>query len=57
MAFRVDADKAKPGLKGNLILKAFLERKVQGKDKKVPAKVRRWQVGSLPALSFEVLDR
>ena len=51
----IDADKVKPGLKGNLILNAFVERKVQPKDKKLPPKTVRVSVGTLPAVPFEVI--
>ena len=52
VAFRTDA-KVKPGLRGNLILKAFMERTTPAEgDKK--AEKRRWSVGLLPAIPFKV---
>ena len=53
----VDAGKAKPGLKGNLIFNVFAEIKRKPKDAKGPVKTRRWPMGALPAVSFEVVAR
>ncbi len=49
----VDGEKAKPGLKGNLIVDAFLELAPRSEDGKArPA--RRIPIGALPAVPFEV---
>ena len=49
---RADAEKVAPGLKGNLILDAFIERTVgpAGGQRK-----RRIPVGTLPAVPFEIV--
>jgi hypothetical protein len=52
----VDAEKAAPGLKGNLIVDAFLERPVYGADGKPRGNTRRIAVGTLPAVPFEVAE-
>jgi hypothetical protein len=53
VVLRADPAKAKPGLKGNLILDAFVERTVQNAQKQ---QVRRKQpLGTLPAAPFEVV--
>lgn len=55
VVFRVDPAKAKPGLKGNLILDAFVERPVP--NAKQPQARRRQPLGTLPAAAFEVVER
>jgi hypothetical protein len=45
IAFKVDPAKAKPGLKGNLIVEAFGKRAAR----------KRWSMGYLPAIPFEVV--
>jgi hypothetical protein len=51
--FKVDTAKAKPGLKGNLIVEAFVERTPPPVNGKQPEK-RRYSIGFLPAIPFEV---
>jgi hypothetical protein len=48
-----DAQKAKPGLKGNLIANAFSKRTVTTQDGKT--RNTRWLVGMLPAIPFEIV--
>ncbi len=52
VTLRADA-KVKPGLKGNLILEAYVERQVN------PQRAQRWKqpLGTLPALPFEVVGK
>jgi len=52
---RANAEKVKPGLKGNLIVSIFLERVVGGRDGKQKGKKRRIPLGALPAISFETV--
>jgi hypothetical protein len=54
ISFKADAAKVKPGLKGNLIVEAFIERTPPPIDGKTPAK-NRWSIGFLPAIPFEVV--
>ncbi len=49
---RADA-KAKPGVKGNLIVDAFMERAADNKKK--TAAQRRFPIGTLPAIPFEIV--
>ena len=49
----VDADKVKPGVKGNLIVNAFTMRSPKGKDGKTRPP-RRIPLGVLPAIPFEI---
>jgi hypothetical protein len=51
---RTDAKKIKPGLKGNLIVEAFVERAAMGPGGKPRANKRRIPLGTLPAIPFEV---
>jgi hypothetical protein len=51
----VDADKATPGLKGNLLINTFLMRKPPAKEGQPPPKVRRIPLGPLPAVPFEIV--
>ncbi len=52
---RADAGKLKPGLKGNLIIDASVERTVTPKNGKSQAVKRLIPLGSLPAIPFEVV--
>jgi hypothetical protein len=52
---RADAGKVKPGLKGNLIVEAFLERTAGAGDAKKQPANRRQPLGMLPAIAFEVV--
>jgi hypothetical protein len=53
---RADGAKVKPGLSGNLIVDAFLERAIPAAQaKKTPA--RRQPLGILPAIPFEIVAR
>lgn len=52
---RADAEKVKPGTKGNLIVEAFLERAGFGKNPKQRSKKRRIALGPLPAVPFEIV--
>jgi len=54
LQLRADAHKAKPGLRGNLIVDAFLERTVTPPDGRPPVK-RRQPLGTLPAIPFEIV--
>ncbi len=54
IVFRADAAKVKPGLKGNLIVDAFMERQDAAAAKR-PAGQRRQPIGTLPAIPFEVV--
>ncbi len=54
LVLRAQADKAKPGLKGNLILDAFREPPPDPADAKKPR--RRQPLGTLPAIPFEIVD-
>ena len=51
----VDGAKAKPGLRGNLILNAFMLGPTTTKDGKPVARRWRGPLGALPAVSFEVV--
>ena len=55
VVLRADPTKAKPGLKGNLILDAFVERLVP--NAKQPGAKRKQPLGTLPATPFEVVAR
>jgi hypothetical protein len=50
-----NAAKAKPGLRGNLILLAFGERSRRSGDGKGPAEKQRVPLGAFPAIPFEVV--
>ena len=56
ISFKADAAKVKAGLKGNLIIEAFIERMQPAKDG-APAKKARWSIGYLPAIPFEVASQ
>ncbi len=53
MLFSADAETAKPGLKGNLVLNVFVERTVPGRNGK-PGSKRKVPIGTFPAIPFEV---
>jgi hypothetical protein len=50
-----DAAKAKPGLKGNLIVTVSAERKPVTGAPSAPANRQRVQLGALPAMPFEIV--
>jgi hypothetical protein len=52
VVLRAQADKAKPGLKGNLILEVFREVAANA-GRQAP---RRQPLGTLPAIPFEVVE-
>lgn len=54
IVLRAQDGKAKPGLKGNLIVNAFMERNVTPKGGKKVNR-RRVQLGTLPAIPFEIV--
>jgi hypothetical protein len=55
IAFKADASKVKPGLKGNLLVEAFIEKPPPPVDGKTAEK-KRWSIGFLPAIPFEVVE-
>jgi hypothetical protein len=55
ISFKADPAKVKSGLRGNLIVEAFVERTPVSKDGKVGEK-RRYSIGYLPAIPFEVVS-
>jgi len=55
ISFKADGVKAKPGLKGNLLVEMFSEKAPPSKDGK-PATKKRSSTGFLPAISFEVVN-
>ena len=57
LVFQADAAKAKPGLKGNLIVKASGERSPEAGDEQPPANRRRIPLGALPAIPFEIVPQ
>jgi hypothetical protein len=54
---KCDAAKAKPGLKGNLIVNISAERVAQPANAKQPANRQRVSLGTLPAVPFEIVAR
>ena len=56
VSIKVDPAKAKPGLKGNLLVEAFGEYSQPSKNGKGPEK-KRWSAGFLPAIPFEVVAK
>ncbi len=52
---QADPEKAKAGLKGNLIFEAFLERSVGNRAGQAGGRTRRVPIGVLPAVPFEVV--
>jgi hypothetical protein len=57
IVLQADAAKIKPGLKGNLIAKAFGERAMNAETTKLPANRRRLPLGALPAIPFEIIQQ
>jgi hypothetical protein len=52
-----DPEKAKPGVKGNLIVKAFADPPTAQDDQAPSANRRRISLGALPAIPFEIVPR
>jgi len=52
-----DSEKAKPGLKGNLIVEILAKPNPAAAAKKGPMANRRLSLGSLPAVPFEIVER
>ena len=50
-----DASKAKPGLKGNLIIPIFAERRAPSANNRPPNNRQRIPLGTLPAVPFEII--
>jgi hypothetical protein len=57
LVLQCDAAKAKPGLKGNLIVTISGERVPQAANAKQPPNRQRVALGTLPALPFEIVAR
>ena len=57
LVLQCDAAKAKPGLKGNLIVNIFAERVAQAANAKQQANRQRVSLGTLPAVPFEIVAR
>jgi hypothetical protein len=57
LVLKCDAAKAKPGLKGNLIVNISAERVAQPANAKQPANRQRVSLGTLPAVPFEIVAR
>ena len=57
LVLQADAEKVQPGLKGNLIVDAFLVRQVTPKDGTSKTRTRRVPLGVLPAIPFEIAQR
>ena len=55
LLLQADAGKVKPGMKGNLIIDAAVERTANPKSGKSPGNKRVIPLGSLPAIPFEVV--
>jgi hypothetical protein len=55
IVLRADAAKAKPGLKGNLIVNAVMERDAEASGGKPQGGKQRIPLGSLPAIPFEIV--
>lgn len=55
LVLSADAEKAKPGVKGNLIVDVSIERTLRPQDGRPEVK-RRFPVGILPAIAFEVVE-
>jgi hypothetical protein len=56
LAFQCNAEKFKPGMKGNLIVNVSGERMPPSGDQPAPLMRRRISLGSLQAISFEITD-
>jgi len=52
-----DGGKLKPGMKGNLIVDAFMQRAANPANPQPGANNRRFPIGTLPAIPFEVVER
>lgn len=57
IVFQLDAEKAKIGQRGNLIVDATVEMTVPAKNAKAKNQKRRVSLGSLPAIPFEIVGR
>ena len=55
IVLRADAAKVKAGLKGNLIVDAYMER-AANPDARQPTVRRRVPLGTLPAIPFEIVE-
>jgi hypothetical protein len=55
LVLQCDAAKAKPGLKGNLIVNISAERVTQAANAKQQANRQRVSLGTLPAVPFEIV--
>ncbi|MBC8870029.1 MAG: peptidase [Planctomycetes bacterium] len=53
---KADAEKIQPGLKGNLLVNAFIERTFGRAGGTQPGNKRRIPVGTLPAIPFEIVE-
>jgi len=56
MEVEIDGGQVKPGLKGNLIVGAFVERTRGGSAGQAGRRVRKISLGVLPAIPFEVVE-
>lgn len=57
LVLQSDSEKSKPGLKGNLIVEILAKPGAGAAAKKGPAANRRFSLGSLPAIPFEIVER
>jgi len=57
LVLQCDAEKIKPGLAGNLIVDAFVERTVPSPKDKTTTTTRRVPLGTLPAIPFQIVSR
>ncbi len=55
ITLEADAAKLKPGLAGNLIIRAFAEHSPETRGSETPANKRRVPLGALPAVPFELV--
>jgi hypothetical protein len=55
LVLQCDAAKAKPGLRGNLIVAVFAERSVTPANQNARPTRRRIALGTLPAIPFEIV--
>lgn len=55
VVFKCDPKKTKPGLKGNLIVNAYVTRSVQASKTSKKKVKRRFLAGALPAMPFEIV--
>jgi hypothetical protein len=56
IALQADAAKVKPGLKGNLIVEAFMEGAPNARPSKPRMNRQRPSLGTLPAIPFDIVD-